>query len=58
MRWYMKDKCSAVDEMHHRLATTDTGRNWGCAPFWMGELGLHLTQFGLGRDLPPYQVVS
>ena len=31
--------------------------NWGLCPFW-GELGLHLTQCGLGRGLPPYQVTS
>jgi len=29
----------------------------GCAPF-LGELGPHLAQCGLGRGLPPYQVAS
>jgi len=30
---------------------------WGTVPLiWVGELGLHLTQCRLGRDLPPYQV--
>ena len=28
----------------------------GCAPFGRGELGPHLTQYGLCRGLPPYQV--
>jgi len=28
------------------------------APFWGRELGPHLTQCGLGRDLPAYQVAS
>ena len=44
--------------MGDRLATTDTGRKWGscrASPFWWG-LGLHLTQYRLGRGLPPYQV--
>jgi len=44
--------------MSDRLATIDMGRKEGAAvPLW-GELGLHLTQCGLGRGLPPYQVVS
>jgi len=31
----------------------------GAVPFFLrGELGLHLTQCGLGRELPPYQVAS
>ena len=30
----------------------------GCASFLGGELGPHLTQCGLGRGLPPYQVAS
>jgi len=31
---------------------------WGgcCAPFHVGELGPHLTQCHMGRDLPPHQV--
>ena len=35
--------------MGDRLATIDMGRKFG-------ELGLQLTQCGLGRGLPPYQV--
>jgi len=56
----LKYKSSAVAEMGDRLAT-DTGRKVGmgcCAPFSGGELGPHLTQCRLGRDLPPYQVAS
>jgi len=30
----------------------------GAVPLSMGELGPHLTQCGLGRGLPPYQVAS
>jgi len=34
-------------------------RNWGAAvPLSVGELGPHLTQCGLGRGLPTYQVAS
>jgi len=41
------------------LATTDMGRKLGAPPtFLLGELGPHLTQCGLGRGLPPYQVAS
>ena len=32
--------------------------NWGCALFREEELGSHLTQYGQGRGLPPYQVAS
>jgi len=39
MRWYMKDKCSAVDEMGHCLATTDTGRKLELCPFLDGGAG-------------------
>jgi len=37
----------------------DIGRKVGgcCILFW-GGAGSHLTQCGLGRGLPPYQVVS
>jgi len=30
----------------------------GLCPFWQGQLGPHVTQCGLGRGLPPYQVAS
>jgi len=30
--------------------------NWGPCTFRGGELGPHLTQYRLGRGLPPYQV--
>jgi len=33
----------------------NSGGEWGCAPF-LGELGSHLTQCGLGPCLPPCQV--
>ena len=52
--WY---KSSAVTEMGDRLATM--GRKVGVlCPFSWGQLGPHLTQCGLGRGLPPYQVAS
>jgi len=49
------NKSSAVAEMGDRLATIGMGRRfegllWG--------LGPHLTQCGLGRGLPLYQVAS
>jgi len=42
------------------LAATDMGRKLGggCATLGEGELGLHLTQCGQGRDLPACQVSS
>jgi len=42
-----------------RLATTDMGQKLGegLCPF-RRELGPHLTQCGLGRDLAPYRVAS
>jgi len=56
-RW--PNKCSAVAEMGDRLATINIGRKEGrlLCPF-SGELGPHLIQCRLGRDLPPYQVPS
>jgi len=52
-------------QWHHdpssRFATTDMGRKLGGAVPLLGgggELGLHLTQCGLGRGLPLYQVES
>ena len=45
--------------MGNRLATTDIGRKEGTAVSLYGgraaPAGPHLTQCGLGRDLPPYQ---
>ena len=54
---YTINKCSAVTEMGDRLATIDMGRKLrGCAP--LGQLGPLLTQCGLRRGLPSYQVAS
>jgi len=46
--------------MGDRLATIDMDRKVGAAVPLSGggELGLHLTQCGLGRGLPMYQVAS
>jgi len=56
---HLLNKCLAVTEMGDRLATTDMSRKLGgCAPFFEGELGPHLTQRCLGRGLPSYQVAS
>jgi len=33
-------------------------KNWGLCTFGEGQLGPHLAQYGLGRDLPPRQVTS
>ena len=55
------DMSSAVAEMSDRLTTIDMGRKLGgCASFFGAgrELSPHLTQCGLGRGLPPYQVES
>jgi len=44
---------------YSRLATIDMGLKLGeglC--HFVAELGPHLTQFRLGRGLPPYKVVS
>ena len=48
------DKSSAVAEMGDRLVTVNMGRKVGGAtvPLYVGKLGPHLTQCGLGRDLP------
>jgi len=49
----MRDKSSAVAEMGDCLATIEMGQKVGAAvPFPWGELGLHLTQCGLGQGLP------
>ena len=43
--------------MGDRLATTGMGRKWGGAAVRAGSpLGPYLTQCGLGRVLPLYQV--
>jgi len=45
--------------MGDRLVTTDMGRKLGgMCPLFLGgeEAGSHLTQCGLSRGLPPYQV--
>jgi len=53
------NKSSAVAEMGDRLATIGMGRKWGGAAVRAGStLGPHLTQCGLGRGLPLYQVAS
>jgi len=59
-RWVKINKCLTVAEMDDRLATIDMGQKLGGAmpPFWGWELGPHLTQYGLGRGLPPHQMTS
>jgi len=45
--------------MGDRLATIVIGRKvGGCCALCTGELGSHLTQCGLSRGLPRYQVAS
>jgi len=45
--------------MGYRLATIGMGRKWEGATVGAGSpLGPHLTQCGLGRGLPLYQVAS
>jgi len=44
--------------MGDRLATIDMGQIVGAAVPLSGELGPDLTQCGLGRGLPQYQVTS
>jgi len=56
--WLCLNKSSAVAETGDRLAT-DMGREWGGAAVGAGSpLGSHLTQCGLGRRLPLYQVAT
>jgi len=51
------NKSSAVADMGDRLATIDMGRKVGAdVPLSIEDLGPNLTQCGLGRGLPPYQV--
>jgi len=53
------DSCSAAPEMGDRLATIDIhGRKLGAVPQLWGKLDPHVTQCGLGRCLPSYQVAS
>jgi len=53
------NKSSAVAEMGDRLAAIGMGREWGGAAVGAGSpLGPHLTQCGLSRGLPLYQVAS
>jgi len=47
-----QNKSLAVVEMGNRLCTIDIGRKVG------GKLRRHLTQCGLSRALPLYQVAS
>jgi len=48
-----------VSEMGYRLATIGMDRKWGGAAVGAASpLGPHLTQCGVGRGLPLYQVAS
>jgi len=47
------NKSSTVAEMSDRLTTIDMGRKVGVFCPFQGELGLHPTQCGRGRGLPP-----
>jgi len=55
--WEPENKSSAVAEIGDRLATIDMDRKveGAIVPLSVGEVGLYLTQCGLGRGLPPYQ---
>jgi len=48
---------TSLADTGHRLATTDMGGNWGCAPFWGASWVRRLTQCRLGRGLPSYQLL-
>jgi len=53
------NKSSPVGEMGNSLVTTDMGQKVRAAmPLSTEELGPQITQCRLGRDLPPYHVVS
>ena len=59
MAWAEAYLCTKLHlDPSSRLATADMAKNWGLCPFGGWELGPHLTQFGEGRGLPPYQVLS
>jgi len=48
---YLRTKCYL--DPSSRFVTTTWAKNWGLCPFLRRELGPHLAQYGLGRDLPP-----
>jgi len=50
---YLRTKWHLDPSSH--LARTNMGRKLGAVPLW--GLDTHLTQYRLGRGLPPYQVV-
>jgi len=56
----LANKCSAVAKMGDRSATIDEPKigGGGCAPFWVWGAGSYVTECGLGRCLPSYQVAS
>jgi len=54
----MLQNCSAVAEMGDRLATIYTGRKFGDCASYGGKLDPRVTQCGLSRGLPSYQVAS
>jgi len=45
-------------DLSSRLATPDMGRKWWSCALFGGDLGPHVTQCGLGRVLPLYQLES
>jgi len=56
---YISNKSSTVAEMGDRARTKWAEKCGGAAaPLSVWELGPYLTQCGLGRSLPPYQVAS
>ena len=52
------NKSSVVAEMGNRGHNTHESKRGGCCAPFVGELGPHLTQCGLGQGLLPYQVAS
>jgi len=57
----LANRCSAVTKMDDCSATIDMGQKLGevAVPlFGCGELGPHVTQCGLRRGLPSYQLAS
>jgi len=52
------NKNSARAEMGDRGHNRHGPKRGGCSAHFVGELGPHLTQCGLGRDLLPYQMAS
>ena len=54
-----QQQLNSVAEMGDRLATIDMSPKVGAAvSLYVGDLGPHVTQCGLGRGLPSYQVAS